>query len=413
MRAKALGMAALALVLALAFVPLAAADLAISHPRLNDIQMRVGESRTYEIAIYNYGGEPMSIMMAAEGLEGIVRLEPENFTIGPGTSASPTIEKVTVIFTPSRAGIFEGNILACPVEPGTGIRVGSSLGCHVKITATEAAPEENNENNEQAPGGGGGKGGSLVIPVMICGLLVAAMAGLFLRRRKTQMPYYMEKTALIAAATLILMSFFPSTIRAGENSIQGSVTVTAPVPYKVDVSISPSSRTGAAGENLTFTVKVWNQGDNMDNYDLTVADTAGWAVALSENYLENVAAGENRTVALSVKLGGSGTDTVIVTATSKGDNTVKDNASCTATVEEAGGGGIIPAPQPQPQPERKISPNWFWVAFGTWAIMIVTGGQVVIKKYSRYIKDYYIVTIVSLILLIIALVKVGLLEMVV
>jgi len=105
------------------------------------------------------------------------------------------------------------------------------------------------------------------------------------------------------------------------------------VPRGVDVSISPSYQENVPGENVTFVVTVKNLGTENDNYDLTVSDDAGWGPSISPNVL-TVPAGrtENATLKVTVpeNLRQQVEDNIIVTATSRTDNTVKDNASCIA-----------------------------------------------------------------------------------
>ena len=100
----------------------------------------------------------------------------------------------------------------------------------------------------------------------------------------------------------------------------------------VDVSISPSYRSGILGENLTYTVIVRNKGNILDNYSLTASDNENWGPTLDSYLFENVQPGENRTTTLSVTVPENAVpeDNITVTATSQADNTVKDNDSCIA-----------------------------------------------------------------------------------
>jgi len=108
----------------------------------------------------------------------------------------------------------------------------------------------------------------------------------------------------------------------------------AAIVRRVGVSISPSYENGLPGQTLSYTVKVTNEGNVVDAYDLRPSDNAGWGPSLSENLLENVSPLENRTVTLIVTIPENarpGTkDNITVTATSRGDNTKSDNASCIA-----------------------------------------------------------------------------------
>lgn len=107
-------------------------------------------------------------------------------------------------------------------------------------------------------------------------------------------------------------------------------------PHAVSVSISPIYQSGKPGETLEYTVTVTNTGSLDDNYILTVGDNAGWGPALSDNLLE-VPAGENTQTTLSVTVPanalGCSNDNLIITATSRTDNTVSDSDSCIAHTE--------------------------------------------------------------------------------
>jgi len=104
----------------------------------------------------------------------------------------------------------------------------------------------------------------------------------------------------------------------------------------VSVSISPDSQAGWPGETLEYTVTVKNRGTINDNYDLVASDNAipSWGPVLSDNLLDNVPPGENRTVTLSVTIpggaSGGSSATITVTTTSQADNGVSDSASAEA-----------------------------------------------------------------------------------
>jgi hypothetical protein len=102
----------------------------------------------------------------------------------------------------------------------------------------------------------------------------------------------------------------------------------------VDVLISPRENSELARENVTFSVKVINTGNIVDNYDLIVTDNLGWAPMLLENSLENVTPGDNRMVTLSVAIPENAEpcteDNVTVIAISRTDPGVSDNDWCIA-----------------------------------------------------------------------------------
>jgi len=108
----------------------------------------------------------------------------------------------------------------------------------------------------------------------------------------------------------------------------------AAIVRRVDVSISPSYENGLPGQMLAYTVKVTNEGNVADNYDLRPSDNAGWGPSLSRNLLENVSPRENRTVTLTVTIPENARpdikDNITVTAASHENENVSDNASCIA-----------------------------------------------------------------------------------
>jgi len=102
----------------------------------------------------------------------------------------------------------------------------------------------------------------------------------------------------------------------------------------VDVSISPTSKSGLPGSTLTYTVNVKNTGTENDNYELENTDTKGWALELSKSLLENITPGASENVTLTVIIPESAEycaeDLIKVTATSLMDSRVSDNANCIA-----------------------------------------------------------------------------------
>jgi hypothetical protein len=106
----------------------------------------------------------------------------------------------------------------------------------------------------------------------------------------------------------------------------------------VKISIFPSENSGPPSTMLNYSITVMNLGTVADNYILTASDNAvpSWAPTLSDNLLENVQPGENRTVVLTVTIPDNTSlgvvNLITVTATSQLDNMVRDNASCIARV---------------------------------------------------------------------------------
>jgi len=104
-------------------------------------------------------------------------------------------------------------------------------------------------------------------------------------------------------------------------------------PYAVSVLISPTYKSGQAGEKLSYTVMVANTGNLDDNYDLTVSDNAGWGPTISPTSLA-VASGTMGEAALTVtvpeNVAPCTMDNITVTATSRADSRVSNDASCIA-----------------------------------------------------------------------------------
>jgi len=119
-----------------------------------------------------------------------------------------------------------------------------------------------------------------------------------------------------------------------ENVRDNDSCIAHALTLRVEVSISPSENKRVPGEKPAYTVTVKNTGIKPDNYDLKVTDNAGWGLALDNYELENIENGKSENVKLTVTIP-EGTsyrtrDEITVTATSRTDNTVSDNASCIA-----------------------------------------------------------------------------------
>jgi uncharacterized repeat protein (TIGR01451 family)/fimbrial isopeptide formation D2 family protein len=112
--------------------------------------------------------------------------------------------------------------------------------------------------------------------------------------------------------------------------------------WGVQVQISPDYQENVRSENVTFTVTVMNTGNVADNFNLSWSDTENWGgnISLLKSVLQIRGENENTTT-LRVHIPENavpGTeDNITVTATSRTDNTIKDNDSCTVRVTIARG----------------------------------------------------------------------------
>jgi len=102
---------------------------------------------------------------------------------------------------------------------------------------------------------------------------------------------------------------------------------------RVDVLVSPGSKSGISENVLTYDVIVRNKGNIFDTYSLMARDNENWAPMLSENSLRVPAGGENTTtlrVKIPRKAFGGKKDNIIVTASGTG---VENSAAAVASVD--------------------------------------------------------------------------------
>jgi len=125
---------------------------------------------------------------------------------------------------------------------------------------------------------------------------------------------------------------------AGESCSENTWSFTVATRVGVSISISPDSQENQRGGTLTYTATVWNTGNFVDNYTLTVNDNAGlypsWGPTLDNYRFDNVPPGENRVTTLRVAVSWyspPGTrDNMTIRATSAENANVWAENSCIA-----------------------------------------------------------------------------------
>jgi len=112
----------------------------------------------------------------------------------------------------------------------------------------------------------------------------------------------------------------------------------------VEISISPSYRSGEAGATLEYTVTVMNTGAIKDNYDLSLSDTEGWGLSLGQSQVGPLENGVSTNIILEVTIPSDAEscteDNITVTATSQGNTNVSDSDRCTAHAVVSIGRGV-------------------------------------------------------------------------
>jgi len=134
------------------------------------------------------------------------------------------------------------------------------------------------------------------------------------------------------------------TIRRETNYSEINVTVREIIVtpgYNVSLSMDSIGKTTPPGVNATYTLTVNNTGSTTDNYTLALSNHDGAAVGLSNDRIQNLAAGANATVLLNVTNATAGhlPFRVNVTATSTGDSnrTASVNTTTTVSIKSTGG----------------------------------------------------------------------------
>lgn len=111
-----------------------------------------------------------------------------------------------------------------------------------------------------------------------------------------------------------------------------TVTTTALAMYGVEIS-ADSGMGGAPGETIEYTVYLTNTGNTTDTFDLTLSGNA-WATVVTPTMV-TLPAGDHASATVMVTIAPTAmvneTDTVVVTATSQGDDTVSASVDVTTT----------------------------------------------------------------------------------
>ncbi len=124
-----------------------------------------------------------------------------------------------------------------------------------------------------------------------------------------------------------------------DSTVSASDTCTAKagiVVEKVKVTISPTSKDGSPGDDVTYSVTVKNEGTSTDTFSLQATDTAGWSprISLSTLTLDAEASGTATvTVTIPDDAAAGASTTITVTASGTGYD---DSITSTASVKEEG-----------------------------------------------------------------------------
>jgi uncharacterized membrane protein len=117
-------------------------------------------------------------------------------------------------------------------------------------------------------------------------------------------------------------------------SASASTSAHATIVRGVEVSISPSSASGAPGATLSYKITVTNLGNAEDTFALEISGGVGWSPRASSTSLTIGARGVGSvTLSVTIPTGAAegATTTITVTATSTSDPGVSSSASCRAT----------------------------------------------------------------------------------
>jgi uncharacterized repeat protein (TIGR01451 family) len=150
-----------------------------------------------------------------------------------------------------------------------------------------------------------------------------------------------------------------ATSRENENISDNNSCIGYAASPGVDVLISPPSQENLPGRTLSYTVTVTNIGGGVDNFTLENSDSAGWVLALDNNFVGPLSPGASDNVILTVTIPGIATygilDNITVTATSAENGNVSNNASCLGQVAGPSFEVSISPPSQENLPGGKLS----------------------------------------------------------
>jgi hypothetical protein len=136
-----------------------------------------------------------------------------------------------------------------------------------------------------------------------------------------------------------------ATSQAYSTNSSASCAAHALVTGSVEVTISPTSKSGAKGSTITYSVTVTNTGASSDTFSLTASDTLGWGPTLS---ITSTTLAENASrsgIILSVTVPSSASvgdeSTITVTATSQTSSAIYGSDTCSATAKAAGSSMLL------------------------------------------------------------------------
>ena len=314
-----------------------------------------GATLTYTVTVNNTGNVSDTYSLTPTDTTGwSPSVSPTSLIVSPGNSGNATLS-VTI---PS--GAVDGTIdnMTVTATSQTDSSVSDSASCTAQVTVSRGVSVSISPTSQS-----GANGATLTYTVTVSNtgnvsdtysLTVADNAGWSENVSPTSLTVSQFSSGNVTLSVTVPDNAIGGTIdnvtvTATGTGVSGSGNCTAQVTINrgVNISISPSSQSGANGAALTYTVTVNNTGNVSDTYSLTPTDTTGWSPSVSPTSLTvSQFSSGNATLSVTVPsnaIGGT-IDNVTVTATGTG---VSGSDSCTAQVTINRGVNISISPSSQ------------------------------------------------------------------